>query len=336
MKREQVQPPALAVKDLSKSFRKGKEIKEVLKGISFEVANQQVVCLLGANGAGKTTLVNIASTLLLPTSGVIEVCGANVVTQPAKVRSVIALTGQFAAVDQELTGMENLVFFGRLRGLRPAVAKERATDLLAEFRLTDAANQRVANYSGGMRRRLDIAASLVVEPRLLFLDEPTTGLDPLSRRELWQTVEQLKERGVSVLLTTQYLDEAERLADVIVLIREGSVVLQGSPTEVRRQFGNSICTISFDSVAEAQRGANEILPKALSIDHKHLKTEGLDVSFVARDGTSDLVVALSALHAAGLLTNSAAVNPPSLDDVFLGTAFGENSNGQFPRQGVEI
>lgn len=192
----------LCVSELCKTFGRGDKATEVLKGLSFEVLRGSVVSLLGANGAGKTTLVNIASTLMLPSAGTVRVCGADVVDEPAAVRRTISLTGQFAAVDGELTGRENLVFFARLHGFGASAARARADELLRTFRLTDASGRRAANYSGGMRRRLDIAASLVVEPSLLFLDEPTTGLDPLSRRELWKTVDELRDRGVSVLLTT--------------------------------------------------------------------------------------------------------------------------------------
>ena len=230
----------LCVSELCKTFGRGDKTTEVLKGLSFEVLRGSVVSLLGANGAGKTTLVNIASTLMLPSAGTVRVCGADVVDEPAAVRRTISLTGQFAAVDGELTGRENLVFFARLHGFGASAARARADELLRTFRLTDASGRRAANYSGGMRRRLDIAASLVVEPSLLFLDEPTTGLDPLSRRELWKTVDELRDRGVSVLLTTQYLDEAERLSDGIVLLRGGRAVAQGAPGELRRRFGAPI------------------------------------------------------------------------------------------------
>ena len=206
------QEAALRVCDLCKTFGRGDNATNVLKGLSFEVPRGHVVSLLGANGAGKTTLVNIASTLMFPTSGEICVCGTDVVANPSEVRRRISLTGQFAAVDGELSGRENLVFFARLHGMKSADARDRADELLQAFRLADAGGRRAGTYSGGMRRRLDIAASLIVEPSLLFLDEPTTGLDPLSRHELWDVIDELRERGVSVLLTTQYLDEAESVS----------------------------------------------------------------------------------------------------------------------------
>lgn len=238
--------PVLSVCGLCKTYRSGRAAKEVLKGVTFDLPAGQIVALLGANGAGKTTLVNIASTLVPPSGGRVEVCGLDVVHQPRAVREHISLTGQFAAVDQELTGRENLVFFARLHGMTRRRAITRADELLERFRLRDAARQRVGEYSGGMRRRLDIAASLVVQPTLLFLDEPTTGLDPLSRWELRGMAEQLRDCGVAILLTTQYLDEAERLADDVVLIRDGQMVLQGPPGQIRQRFGHPVCSISLE------------------------------------------------------------------------------------------
>lgn len=317
----QVEHVVLEIVDIHKSFGRGSRRTEVLKGLTFDVLEHQVVSLLGANGAGKTTLVNIASTLLLPSSGTVRVCGDDVVRAPRRVRKNISLTGQFAAVDGELSGRENLIFFARLHGMGRRRARARADDLLEQFRLADAAAQHVSKYSGGMRRRLDIAASLIVEPRLLFLDEPTTGLDPLSRRELWETVEGLRDRGVAILLTTQYLDEAERLSDDIVLIRDGKKVLQGPPVVLRQQFGRPVCSITFDSGREAHRAAAELLPGAVALAPEKFTVEGLVLSFTAPRGTDDLTDALDAMRREGVEVRSAALNPPSLDDVFLGMAF---------------
>ena len=240
-------------------------------------------------------------------------------------RRHISLTGQFAAVDGELTGKENLVFFARLNGFGRAAAAERADELLDRFRLADAGDQRAAKYSGGMRRRLDIAASLIVEPQLLFLDEPTTGLDPLSRRELWEMVEELRGQGVAILLTTQYLDEAERLSDDIVVLREGRKVSQGSPSELRRRFGAPICRIALDDATLARRVAESVLPGALGHPHDDFTVDALEVSFVAHGGTEDLVSATRAITSAGLEVVSVSLTPPSLDDVFLGTAFASDA-----------
>lgn len=319
----------LEVLDIHKSFgRRGKRT-EVLKGLSFSVQEHQVVSLLGANGAGKTTLVNIASTLLLPSSGTVRICGDDVIRAPRRVRENISLTGQFAAVDGELSGRENLIFFARLHGMGRRQARVRADDLLEQFRLADAAAQHVSKYSGGMRRRLDIAASLIIEPRLLFLDEPTTGLDPLSRRELWETVGGLRDRGVAILLTTQYLDEAERLSDDIVLIREGQKVLQGPPVRLRQQFGKPVCSITFDSASDANRAAADLLPGIVALDSAKFTVEGLVLSFTAQRGADDLTDALDVMRREGVDVQSAALNPPSLDDVFLGMAFaGDEVSGQ--------
>ena len=224
----QLHEPAIHVQGLEKSY---KEL-HVLRGVDFDVARGTVFALLGSNGAGKTTLVNILSTLLKADAGAASVNGSVVATQAADVRESISLTGQFAAVDEILTGRENLVLVARLRHLREP--GRIADDLLARFSLTDAAAQRVGTYSGGMRRRLDIAMSLIGNPPVIFLDEPTSGLDPQGRIEVWQAVKELAGHGTTVLLTTQYLDEAERLADRIAILHEGRIVVNGSPAELKQ------------------------------------------------------------------------------------------------------
>ncbi|MFC3849130.1 ATP-binding cassette domain-containing protein [Corynebacterium hansenii] len=317
----------LDVRDLCKTYGNGPRAKRVLDGVSFRVRRGQTVALLGANGAGKTTLVNIATTLLMPSSGTVLVCGADVVARAREVREHISLTGQFAAVDGELTGRENLIFFARINGFGRAGAAARADELLKRFRLDDAGDQRVSAYSGGMRRRLDIAASMIVETELLFLDEPTTGLDPLSRRELWAMVDELRGRGVAILLTTQYLDEAERLADDVVLLRDGRTVAQGSPSELRRKFGAPRCCLGFDDEASARRAASHTLPESLGRPREDFTVDALEVSFIAHDGTEDLIGATRALGSTGPEIVSAAITPPSLDDVFLGTAFAGGGAG---------
>lgn len=311
----------LRVCDLCKTFGRGDKAVSVLKGLSFEVRRGHVVSLLGANGAGKTTLVNIASTLMLPTSGKVCVCGTDVVTDPSAVRRCISLTGQFAAVDGELSGRENLVFFARLHGMKSVDARHRADELLKAFRLDNAGDRRVATYSGGMRRRLDIAASLIVEPSLLFLDEPTTGLDPLSRHELWDIIDDLRNHGVSVLLTTQYLDEAERLSDDIVLLREGQVVAQGSAGMLRRRFGAPMCRLGLDEVDTVKRCAESLLPELLGRPADDFQIDALEILFTSHDGIRDLYLAAEGLASSGIDVVSASVSPPSLDEVFLGTAF---------------
>jgi ABC-2 type transport system ATP-binding protein len=219
---------ALEVQGLEKSYKK----LRALRGVDFEVAPGSIFALLGPNGAGKTTVVNILSTLLKPDAGTATVAGFDVATHPAEVRESISLTGQFAAVDEILSGRENLVLVARLR--RVPDAGQLADDLLARFQLTDAATRRVATYSGGMRRRLDIAMSLIGNPPVIFLDEPTTGLDPEGRLEVWHSVKELADHGTTVLLTTQYLDEAEQLADRIAILHEGRIIANGTLAELRQ------------------------------------------------------------------------------------------------------
>jgi ABC-2 type transport system ATP-binding protein len=224
----QVQEPAIRVRGLEKSY---KEL-EVLRGVDFEVERGAIFALLGSNGAGKTTVVRILSTLLKADAGTPTVNGFDVATQPADVRESISLTGQFAAVDEILSGRENLVLVARLRHLEnPGTI---ADDLLARFALTDAATRKVATYSGGMRRRLDIAMSLIGSPPVVFLDEPTTGLDPQARLEVWQAVRELARQGTTVLLTTQYLDEAEQLADRIAILHQGRIIVNGTLAELKQ------------------------------------------------------------------------------------------------------
>jgi ABC-2 type transport system ATP-binding protein len=220
--------PALRVQGLTKSY----DELHVLCGVDFDVARGSIFALLGSNGAGKTTVVNILSTLLRADAGTATVDGFDVATEPAGVRASISRTGQFAAVDEVLTGRENLVLMARLRHV-PA-GRDVADGLLARFGLTDAADRRVATYSGGMRRRLDIAMSLVGDPAVIFLDEPTTGLDPQSRLEVWGCVKELARQGRTVLLTTQYLDEAEQLADRIAILHEGRIIANGTLAELKR------------------------------------------------------------------------------------------------------
>lgn len=221
---------AIQVNDLRKSFKD----THVLKGVEFAVRRGEIFALLGSNGAGKTTTINILSTLLKPDRGSASVCGFDVERQSEKVRESISLTGQFAAVDGILTGRENLVLIAKLRGV--ADARKTADTLLSRFGLSDAANRRAASYSGGMTRRLDIAMSLVGTPAVIFLDEPTTGLDPEARLEVWKTVKELADGGTTILLTTQYLDEAEQLADRIAILHGGNVIASGTLDELKKLF----------------------------------------------------------------------------------------------------
>ena len=222
--------PAIRVQGLEKSYKK----LRVLRGVDFDVARGSIFALLGSNGAGKTTTVKILSTLLRADAGTASVNGFGVAAQPAHVRESISLTGQFAAVDETLTGRENLVLVARLRHLKGAA--QIADGLLARFQLTDAAKRRVATYSGGMRRRLDIAMSLIGNPPVIFLDEPTTGLDPQSRLEVWDSVRELAGQGTTVLLCTQYLDEAEQLADQIAILHQGRIIANGTLAGLKQLF----------------------------------------------------------------------------------------------------
>ncbi|KGN31465.1 ABC transporter [Knoellia sinensis KCTC 19936] len=222
--------PAIQIAGLTKSYGE----QSVLRGVDLTVARGSIHALLGSNGAGKTTTIRILSTLLTADGGTAQIDGHDVATSPAEVRGAISLTGQFAAVDEILTGRENLILVAQLRRL--ADPGQIADDLLARFDLTDAAGKRVAAYSGGMRRRLDIAMSLIGEPPVLFLDEPTTGLDPQSRIEVWKTIKELAGRGMTILLTTQYLDEAEQLADRISILHEGSIIADGTLAELKALF----------------------------------------------------------------------------------------------------
>jgi ABC-2 type transport system ATP-binding protein len=228
MTTDQLDRPAIHVQGLTKSYKK----LDVLRGVDFDVARGTIFALLGSNGAGKTTVVNILSTLLKSDAGMAGVNGFDVATQGSEVRNSISLTGQFAAVDEILSGRENLVLVARLRHLEnPGTI---ADDLLERFALTDAAGRKVATYSGGMRRRLDIAMSLIGNPPIIFLDEPTTGLDPQGRIEVWKAVKELADHGTTVLLTTQYLDEAEELADRIAILNEGRIIVNGTLAELKQ------------------------------------------------------------------------------------------------------
>lgn len=221
---------AISVNGLKKSFKD----KEVLKGVDFEVRPGEIFALLGSNGAGKTTMVNILSTLLKPDCGEVSICDFNIQHQSDQVRQSISLTGQFAALDGMLTGRENLMMIAKLRGV--ANAAQVADNLLERFSMTDAANRRVDQYSGGMKRRIDIAMSLIGKPEVIFLDEPTTGLDPEARIEVWDTIKELASGGTTILLTTQYLEEAEQLADRIAILHGGKIITTGTLTELKEMF----------------------------------------------------------------------------------------------------
>jgi daunorubicin resistance ABC transporter ATP-binding subunit len=301
--------PAIRVEGLGKRF--GNQV--ALDGIDFEVPAGSVFGLLGPNGAGKTTAVRILTTILEPTSGRGEVLGHDVVREAVAVRSVIGLAGQFAAVDPNLTGMENLWMVGRLAQLPSPEIRPRAAELLDRFDLTEAGGRPVRTYSGGMRRRLDVAAALVQRPPVLFLDEPTTGLDLHSRNALWDLIGELVSEGTTVLLTTQYLEEADRLAQRIAVIDHGRVVANDTPRALKTQLGATVIEIGMSSEARAKQ-AEKLL--AGLTDHP-AEREGATVRLTSNDGASALMDLLRTLDAKRLAPVSLAVRDPSLDDVFL-------------------
>jgi ABC-2 type transport system ATP-binding protein len=284
-----------------------------LDGVDLRAEEGSVLGVLGPNGAGKTTTVRILTTLLRPDGGTARVHGLDVVRDAARLRGEIGLTGQNAAVDEALTGEENLVLFGRLYGLRRGAAKERATDLLERFDLTAAASRLVGTYSGGMRRRLDLAAALVARPPVLFLDEPTTGLDPRSRISLWETIEARVAAGTTVLLTTQYLDEAERLADRIVVIDQGTVIAEGTGSELKDRVGGDRLDVELGDPGQAEAAAAALAE--LAIAQPALRDGVLRVAVAPGDGT--LVHALRRLDQAGIAVDDLSLHRPTLDDVFL-------------------
>ncbi|MGM7648359.1 ATP-binding cassette domain-containing protein [Nocardia sp. JW2] len=303
----------VVVEGIEKSFG---EVR-ALRGIDFEAAPGQVLGILGPNGAGKTTMVNILSTLVMPDRGRATVAGHDVVADPAAVRKRIMLTGQYAALDDMLSGYENLVMFGRLMGLRKPAARARATELIGEFDLDQAADRRVGTYSGGMRRRIDIACGLVVRPDVVFLDEPTTGLDPRSRQGVWDLVRSFKSAGITTLLTTQYLEEADALSDRIIVIDHGVVIASGTADELKHRTGGSYCEIVPLDLQELP-AIVAALGTLLPAEHLAALTPESDrITIPSPDGAKTLAEALRRLDNAGLELVDIALRRPSLDDVFL-------------------
>ena len=301
---------AIEANDLAKIFKGG---VKALDGVSFSVESGSVFGLLGPNGAGKTTAVRILTTILRPDRGSAHVLGRDVVAHPAEVRALIGLAGQYAAVDENLTGRENLRMIGQLTHLPRSQASRRADELLEQFELSDAAGRPVKTYSGGMRRRLDLAAALVDRPPVLFLDEPTTGLDPYSRTSLWGVIESLVGEGTTVLLTTQYLEEADRLANRLAVVEHGAVIAEGTSSELKAQLGASVLDIGLDSDDAAER-AMKVLGDRLG----RPPTRSANTVEVALDeGPREVTTALRLLDDAGIDPISINMREPSLDDVFL-------------------
>jgi oleandomycin transport system ATP-binding protein len=300
----------IEAESLTKSFG----ATRALAGVSITAEGGQVLALLGPNGAGKTTVVRILSTLLRPDSGRASICGYDVLTQPVQVRQLIALTGQYASVDEELTGTENLLMIGRLLGLRRAAARERSREMLARFDLSDAAGRAVKTYSGGMRRRLDLAASLLGDPEVLFLDEPTTGLDPRARIDVWDTVKGIVAGGATVLLTTQYLDEADELADQVAVVDHGQVVASGTPGELKTQIGGQSLVVRALDRAMTGRVALAVQEITGSVADVHHDT-GL-VTAPAGDPAM-LAAVVRRLDDENIAAAELRLRLPSLDEVFL-------------------
>lgn len=298
----------IEAKNLRKSYGKN----EVLRGVDLKVERGTMLALLGPNGAGKTTTVRILSTLLSFNDGTVAVEGHDVAQDPDAVRSVIGLTGQSAAVDELLTGRENLEMMGRLYHLTKQSAKARAQELLEEFDLVEASGRPAKTYSGGMRRRLDLAVSLIATPPVIFLDEPTTGLDPRSRIAMWEIIEKLKANGATILLTTQYLEEADQLADKIIVIDGGKVIAEGTAKELKAKVGKDRLELTFAS-EQVYKKALKALGKTVQESDEDEKT----VTVVLKDTNADVRRVLDVLQKEKLVFEAMAVHKPTLDDVFL-------------------
>jgi ABC-2 type transport system ATP-binding protein len=303
---------SIIAEELVKTYDKG--TVRALDSLNLDVEEGTVLGVLGPNGAGKTTTVRILSTLLRPDSGRATVAGIDVIKNPEKVREVIGLSGQYAAVDEILTGYDNLVMFGQLYHLGKKNSVIRANELLERFGLTEAATRPIKTYSGGMRRRLDLAASLIVKPKVLFLDEPTTGLDPRGRQDMWGVIEDLVKEGVTLLLTTQYLEEADQLADEIAVIDTGKVIARGTSDALKKQVGGE----RLEVVVESQHVARtlEIVTAVAGI--KPSFDEGIrQISAPVSTGSKALLDVLKSLDEAGIHPLDIGLKRPSLDDVFL-------------------
>ncbi|MBP6858622.1 MAG: ATP-binding cassette domain-containing protein [Candidatus Pacebacteria bacterium] len=297
----------IIVKGLTKSFKDTK----VLDGIDFVVPKGTMLALLGPNGAGKTTTVRILSTLLKPDAGEARIEGADVVSEGEKVRGFIGLTGQYAAVDEQLTGMENLVMMGRLYHLGKAESVRRATTLLQQFDLVEAGNRKAKTYSGGMKRRLDLALSLVATPPVLFLDEPTTGLDPRARLAMWNVIEKLMDDGVTILLTTQYLEEADKLADRVAVLDHGKIIAQGTPDELKSQVGNDKLELIIVNETDYDR--------ALKIAGNGASGNKADRTIIVpiEKGMHDAKRVLNIFEESNIEIETMSIRKPTLDDVFM-------------------
>lgn len=299
---------AIVAKNVYKSFGK----VQVLKGLNLQVKRGTILALLGPNGAGKTTMIRIMSTLLHAEKGSITIEGYDVEKEASKVRGVIGLTGQYAAVDEYLTGLENLQMMGRLYRLSTKNSNHRAHQLIEQFDMVEAANRPVKTYSGGMKRRIDLAMSLIASPPVIFLDEPTTGLDPRSRVTMWDTVKSLARGGTTILLTTQYMDEADNLADNIVVIDNGKVIAEGTPNSLKAKIGSDRLEIIIGKKSSVEAAQKLIDGEGLQIDH-----ESRMISVAAKGGVSALKNVLGRLEDANIEVENISLHRPTLDDVFM-------------------
>jgi len=315
--------PAFEVTDVVKYFG---DVK-ALDGVTLKAEQGKVFGLLGPNGAGKTTLVNMLATLSEPTKGSLKVLGIDVVEQPQKVRKSIGLAGQFAAIDEYLTGEENLYMVGRLYHLNKREAKIRAKQILEDLNLTEAAGRLAKTYSGGMRRRLDLGASLVGHPKILFLDEPTNGLDPRTRMDLWATIRELVSQGTSILLTTQYLEEADELADKIAVIDRGKLIAEGTSAQLKAQLGGDVIEFSL----EHQGQKDKALAAVEGISKKkptYDENNNVITVPVGSDGSRKLAEVVRKLDQAKIAPHTLSLHQPSLDDVFLTLTGTKASDGE--------
>ncbi|MGX8850837.1 ATP-binding cassette domain-containing protein [Amedibacillus sp. YH-ame10] len=297
---------AIVVKGLKKAF---KDIK-VLKDVNIEVEKGMIYSLLGSNGAGKTTTIKILTTLLKADAGSVFMQGIDVLHHPNKIHSMISLTGQYAAVDESLTGMENLIIMGRLHHIKDP--KDRANELLRYFDLVKAKDRLVATYSGGMRRKLDIAMSLINEPSIIFLDEPTTGLDPQSRHAMWEIIRELNANGVTIFLTTQYLEEAELLADRIAILHDGRIIVQGTPDELKQLLPQGVIEFRFHSVQDLDLSMSLLEDFPCTCNH-----DELSMTIISDGSISHLSKILNIMDANRIVIQEFIQKKPSLEDVFL-------------------
>lgn len=298
----------ISVADLQKAYG----VHRVLKGVTFEVEKGTIFALLGSNGAGKTTAVRILSTLILPDAGQIKIGGYDVIKQDHQVRKIISLTGQYAAVDELLTGEENMFMMGRFSHISSKTVRKRTTELLEQLDLVEAAKRQARTYSGGMRRRLDLAISLLANPPVIFLDEPTTGLDPRSRQEIWRLTRELVAGGTTIFLTTQYLEEADQLADKIAVLNNGTIVAEGTARTLKQQIGGAFLELTFANAHEYETAKDVVDGKLINADSSNQSLR------ITTDGTpEDVRDILNRLAKKDIKAGSMSLREPTLDDVFM-------------------